>query len=414
MSWNNGALVGIVVLLAGLVGCADSTSESVLPLQPEGMHGTHLVGGDLLADEDGDGVLGTIRIPKSSSSLEPSAPSLRWTYGIESASSRSSWTIDFEDPPLGFESDRIIDPLFYVHRRVGFTAVPDDNPWGSAAGFGVMGIVKNSATSACADPSDADQKLATGTPRSGHVGRSGFTIMVEFEDSLPAGSVVSFELQALALGAGMMWMYDEDRFPTGAGMQSLQPGLGTCGYPGSPRGRRIVSAESTGRVKYVMIDARYFTASNLVFVIDDFTVQRGIDFVLDVRPGSCENPLNPRSRGVLPVTIVGNGIDSVDLIDPASIRLEGVEASHVRYGDWRTDTRNACTGDGPDGVLDLELKFETERVVAALDPGPEDAEVRVHLTGRLQTGEPFELSGMVRLVGTNGKSANRQAEHSGR
>ena len=49
------------------------------------------------------------------------------------------------------------------------------------------------------------------------------------------------------------------------------------------------------------------------------TVQTGPQ--LDIKPGSCPNPVNPRSRGTLPVAIVGgNGFD-VSRIDLSTIAL---------------------------------------------------------------------------------------------
>ena len=45
---------------------------------------------------------------------------------------------------------------------------------------------------------------------------------------------------------------------------------------------------------------------------------------LDIKPGSCDNPLNIKSKGVVPVAILGNeGLD-VSTIDTASIKLVGI------------------------------------------------------------------------------------------
>ncbi|MHC4725285.1 MAG: hypothetical protein ACYS9V_13755 [Planctomycetota bacterium] len=45
---------------------------------------------------------------------------------------------------------------------------------------------------------------------------------------------------------------------------------------------------------------------------------------IDIKPGSCPNPLNINSKGVLPVAILGTGDFDVQEIDPASIRLADV------------------------------------------------------------------------------------------
>jgi hypothetical protein len=42
-----------------------------------------------------------------------------------------------------------------------------------------------------------------------------------------------------------------------------------------------------------------------------------------IRSGSCPNPVNPRSRGVLPVAILGTADFDVLDVDIASLLLEG-------------------------------------------------------------------------------------------
>jgi hypothetical protein len=45
---------------------------------------------------------------------------------------------------------------------------------------------------------------------------------------------------------------------------------------------------------------------------------------VDIKPGTCPNPVNVKARGVLPVAILGTADFDVTTIDPASVRLEGV------------------------------------------------------------------------------------------
>jgi uncharacterized repeat protein (TIGR01451 family) len=91
---------------------------------------------------------------------------------------------------------------------------------------------------------------------------------------------------------------------------------------------------------------------------------------IDIKPGSCPNPLNTKSKGVLPVAILGTEDFDVLEIDPASIRLES-SAAPIRssYEDVATPITDGeecdCTEDGPDGYLDLMLKFENQEIVDA-------------------------------------------------
>lgn len=88
--------------------------------------------------------------------------------------------------------------------------------------------------------------------------------------------------------------------------------------------------------------------------------------VLDIKPGSCENPLNVRSRGVLPAAILGTAELDVASIDRASIRLAGVAPLRSSLED--VGTPGDCDA-GPDGIPDLVLKFDTEALVRAIAAG---------------------------------------------
>lgn len=100
---------------------------------------------------------------------------------------------------------------------------------------------------------------------------------------------------------------------------------------------------------------------------------------MDIKPGSCQNPLNIGSRGVLPVMIYGSGEFDVSAIDPASILLtrdgyEGVTAVDYGYEDAGTaldDDGCVCYGRyeeglAPDGFMDLKLKFRVPDLAEGL------------------------------------------------
>lgn len=118
----------------------------------------------------------------------------------------------------------------------------------------------------------------------------------------------------------------------------------------------------------------------------------------DVKPGSCRNPLNVQSQGVLPVAILGiDGFDVTD-IDPESVRVEGVAPLRWSVEDVATpfepftgkEDAFDCTEEGPDGFDDLTLKFSRQDVIAAVGE-VEDGDVVVFgLTGELFDGTPFE------------------------
>jgi len=101
-----------------------------------------------------------------------------------------------------------------------------------------------------------------------------------------------------------------------------------------------------------------------------------IPVYVDIKPESWPNPLQLRDRGVLPVAICGTEDFDAATIDPATIELTreslGVGVSPLRWS-WE-DVATPYMGEpygghdlGPDGYLDLTLKFKTQEVIETLD-----------------------------------------------
>lgn len=99
------------------------------------------------------------------------------------------------------------------------------------------------------------------------------------------------------------------------------------------------------------------------------------ELLMDIKPDSAENPVNVRSRGVLPVAILGSASLSVEEIDAASVALAGVSALRSSIEDVSSPQSAAergvkalgDAGPGPDGYEDLVLKFSTHAVIASID-----------------------------------------------
>jgi hypothetical protein len=116
---------------------------------------------------------------------------------------------------------------------------------------------------------------------------------------------------------------------------------------------------------------------------------------LDIKPQSCPNPFNTKSKGKLPVAILGTEDFDVTTVDPATVLLEGVPPLRWNYEDVSrpVDPREDvcdCTTEGPDGSMDMTLKFDRQAIVAALNI-VEDGEMRVlTLTGMTHDSMPIE------------------------
>ena len=139
-------------------------------------------------------------------------------------------------------------------------------------------------------------------------------------------------------------------------------------------------------------------------------VRGGTRVPVDIKPGSCPNPLNVRSHGKLPIAVLGTVDFDVTTIDPVTIRLEGVAPIRSSIEDVATpfepftgkeDCDLDCNDDGPDGWLDLTLKFRTQEIVDALGE-VENRECRVlTLTGNLKEesgGTPVEGEDIVLIL----------------
>jgi len=127
-------------------------------------------------------------------------------------------------------------------------------------------------------------------------------------------------------------------------------------------------------------------------------------FYLDIKPGSCPNLMDFRSRGTLRMSLVGTAEFDVTKVDVASLILtrEGyngaaVEPMSVVFQDTATPfetltrSRCGCHRLGGDGIMDLTLKFSNQEVNSALllNTVPPGANIPLVVSGRLSDGCEF-------------------------
>jgi hypothetical protein len=130
-----------------------------------------------------------------------------------------------------------------------------------------------------------------------------------------------------------------------------------------------------------------------------------IEVAVDIKPGSCTNPLNVKSRGVLPVTILGSAVFDVNTIDAGSVFLNGVRNVRSGYEDvagFIADANDCeCTTDAliPDGFLDLTLKFMTQDIVATFGEVNHGDILTLQLEGFLFDETPVEGADCVVIRG---------------
>jgi hypothetical protein len=132
----------------------------------------------------------------------------------------------------------------------------------------------------------------------------------------------------------------------------------------------------------------------------------GQDITLDIKPGTCPNSVNPRSRGVLPVALAGDGAFDFGTINLSSIRLSradgvggslaplnGPKGPHTVLHDAtspRSGSGCACEKQAHDGIPDLQMFFSTRDVASTLLAGAAAGQqVELVITADLKGGGTF-------------------------
>lgn len=147
-----------------------------------------------------------------------------------------------------------------------------------------------------------------------------------------------------------------------------------------------------------------------------YSIELQQQVAVDIRPGSCPNPLNLSSRGVLPVAILGSEDLDVNTIDVASIRLEGIAPIRSHYEDVGAPVADAnecnCSTEKPDGYTDLNLKFKTREIATKLLDEYEDLAKNdvlvLTLTGVLTDQTPIKGEDCITIRGRVHSGTHRQ------
>ena len=153
-------------------------------------------------------------------------------------------------------------------------------------------------------------------------------------------------------------------------------------------------AGQTVRLRLAEVDNQWFFNAS----VDDVRIEVVIIPVsVDIKPGSCPNPLNLKSKGVLPVAVLGTEDLDITTIDPTTIRLsrEGVEGEVRPIRSDHEDVATPFEGElcdchelNGDGYPDLTLKFKTQELVETLGLGEVAGEtIPLTLTGELMESE---------------------------
>jgi DNA-binding beta-propeller fold protein YncE len=156
--------------------------------------------------------------------------------------------------------------------------------------------------------------------------------------------------------------------------------------------------------------------SGNVYVTDSYNhrIQKfgnsSIQVEIDIKPGSDSNPLNVKSKGVLPVAILGSNPLDLANIDTTTIRLsrDGFEEEddprpiRWNYEDVLTSSEAELYDHYHErdavGHTDLTLKFRMQAIVEAIGHVIDGEEVVLTIRGNLFDGTQFEGKDSVRII----------------
>ncbi len=161
------------------------------------------------------------------------------------------------------------------------------------------------------------------------------------------------------------------------------------------------AASVVGNKVYVLGGQTAYPTQSTTLVQEGTLGPLMVDVAVDIKPGSCPNPLNVRSKGVLPVGVLGTAEFDVTAIDLASIRLAGVAPIRSGFEDVATPADGdecECTTAGPDGYIDLSLKFNIEDIVSAIGEVADGEVLELTLTGELLDGTAIEGSDCIVII----------------
>ena len=136
-----------------------------------------------------------------------------------------------------------------------------------------------------------------------------------------------------------------------------------------PEGTYTIKACADTVPGEIIVDNNCLETTVEVKDITDVTVS------VDIKPGSCPNPINVKDRGVLPVAVLGTMDFDVTTIDPGTIRLTRepvvcfVQPIRWSCEDVATPFEGElcdCHDLNGDGYMDLTLKFDTQELVSCL------------------------------------------------
>jgi hypothetical protein len=188
-------------------------------------------------------------------------------------------------------------------------------------------------------------------------------------------------------------------------------------------GRNRYNGRDTGFFNGMIDDVRIYNKALTPELMDELyqmgSVKPPLEVAVDIKPGSCKNPVNAKSMGVLPVAILGSEDLDVTAIDIASIRLATVAPIRSDFNDVSglplPDANDCpCPQDGPDDYADLTLKFKADEIIKTLGEIASGDVVTLQLEGTLTDGTLIQGAGCINIKGAHKPQNNADPNNLGK
>ncbi len=151
--------------------------------------------------------------------------------------------------------------------------------------------------------------------------------------------------------------------------------------------------DSAGNIVGYAMTATPVSHTHAVMWIESEQPPEPLEVSVDIKPRTCPNRLNVKSKGALQVAVLGK--EDFDVTSIASAALEGIAPLDLDLLDVAAPVgvdagACECTKAGPDGFMDLVLYFDIQEIVATFGTVNNGDVLELGLTGELADGTPID------------------------
>lgn len=206
-----------------------------------------------------------------------------------------------------------------------------------------------------------------------------------------------FEIQPNFISA----QFQVDFYRSGNLIGSVIRYAATSRPPDFVGGASLFAAKTDASFDYILIQSMNpFTS----FSLGQFRYKLAEEnpFTVDIKPGDCDNPVNVNSNGLISVAVLASLNLDVKDIDLSTLRLNGVAPKKSSIldvgGFYKKEEACDCDPKKLDGVMDLDLKFDSKKIAASLSGISDGKKVILSLSFRTKDGRSWSGEDCITVI----------------